>query len=383
MAIFLLSLSSANTPEPLLFQGDHAQPGRRRATVIGLLVALFVHLLLYLCLPEKFYPVPIAVSPADEIELELEMAAVEEPSPESLRFVEANPEVPENTPDRSDQYSYRSTQAADQSPEASILEAPKVDGEEPSQKIIDGELESAVVLPRVVVAGGASNAAVEAAAQAPGAPPALPEVPSAPRLPTAEFIEQTELPEDPAGTSPLNRDTENAALEALPEDGPIALYQNTEAADTVEPGSGVDTAGIEETRIIPRVRPRLAPELLTGPIMQSLGSASRRGALSIDATFSEFGEYEQQFYAALQLGWYQEIEFHQPMDTASSVAVRFTMQADGTIHDIDVVQSNASPLATLLCESALAKRSPFRSWTKEMIAVFGTERTLTIRFNYR
>ena len=114
-----------------------------------------------------------------------------------------------------------------------------------------------------------------------------------------------------------------------------------------------------------------------------MGSASRRGTLGIDATFSEFGEYQQQFFAALQLGWYQEIEFFQPIDTAARVVVRFRMQADGSIHDIETLHTSAGEVATFICESAISKRSPFRPWTKEMVEVFGQERTLTVSFNYR
>ena len=363
--------------ESRLFENSSGEPGRVLAAVVAFLVALLVHLLLYLLAPERFYPEHLTMPLPEEIELELEIPAVEQPEPEQLRFVDANPDAPENQPDRKDQYSYRSTQAADQSPETSILEAPKVDGEEPSQKIIDGMLEQPVALPVVVAAAPGNNAP----AKGTGAEQAG--LPAAPRLPTAEFIRQSELPENDTGSSPLGEDAESASIENLPEDAPVALHRNPAIAGTPDTTGRMDPLTAPEAKPMPQARPRLAPELLTGPVMQSHGSASRRGALSIDATFSEFGEYEQQFYAALQLGWYQEIEFHQPIDTASTVAVRFTMEADGSINGISVLQSNASELATYLCESALAKRSPFRAWTKEMIAVFGTERTLTVRFNYR
>ena len=134
---------------------------------------------------------------------------------------------------------------------------------------------------------------------------------------------------------------------------------------------------------MPRARPTLSPDLIHGPVMRSEGSASRRGTLAIDATFSEFGEYEQQFYAALQAGWYQEIEFFQPIDTSTRVVVSFRITADGLIHDVELLHSTASEIATLICQTALTKRSPFRPWTKEMVKVFGQERTLEVVFHYR
>ena len=109
----------------------------------------------------------------------------------------------------------------------------------------------------------------------------------------------------------------------------------------------------------------------------------RRGALAIDATFSEFGEYQQQFYAALQSGWYQEIDFFEPIDTSTRVVVSFRITADGVIDCVEVLHTTASEIATLICQTALTKRSPFRPWTKEMVIVFGQERTLEVVFHYR
>jgi hypothetical protein len=103
----------------------------------------------------------------------------------------------------------------------------------------------------------------------------------------------------------------------------------------------------------------------------------------MDASFSEFGEYEQQFYSALQAGWYQEIDFFQPIDTATRVVIQFVLQADGVIRDIEVLSSNASRIASLLCQNALSKRSPFRTWTREMVDTFGEERQMRVVFHYR
>ncbi|MGC6505576.1 MAG: hypothetical protein ACON39_03255 [Coraliomargaritaceae bacterium] len=363
--------------EPLNYH--RGEPHRIRVTLIALSVALFVHLFLYWFVPARYFFRPMAVPGPEEIELELEMVTVDSVKPEDMRFVEVNPEAPENQPDRKDQYSSRSTQAADPSRNDSLLDAPKVEGTEPSQKIIDGKLEQPalpVVVAPVLPAPGVSASVEDSAAEAVAAR-------IVPTLPLPDFLESTDRTEDPSGRSLERKEMEANTLEDLPEETPIALTQGVAGADNRLPVPERVPVDLADRKLVPQARPRLAPELVTGPIMQSMGSSTRRGALSIDATFSEFGEYEQQFYAALQLGWYQEIEFHQPIDTASTVAIRFTMQSDGTIGEITVLQSNASLLATTLCESALAKRSPFRAWTKEMIAVFGLERTLTVRFNYR
>ena len=45
--------------------------------------------------------------------------------------------------------------------------------------------------------------------------------------------------------------------------------------------------------------------------------------------------------------------------------------------------SSAGLIATTICESAIAKRSPFRPWTQDMIQVFGDQKELRVRFYYR
>ena len=64
-----------------------------------------------------------------------------------MRYVEANPEAPKNEPDRSEQYSFRAQQAADESPLSDSSNLPKVDGEEESMKIVQGELQQAEPVP--------------------------------------------------------------------------------------------------------------------------------------------------------------------------------------------------------------------------------------------
>lgn len=353
--------------------------GSRFAGLIALSVTLLLHIFCILFLPPTCFTIPALPQPEDNLELEIEITPAEAPDRESLRFVEANPEAPENRPDRSDQYSFRSTQAADFNQEDSRFDVPRVEGQEQSQKIIEGAVNLPVLLPPSVpeqVAAAKNDEGVD------GSPDAVLSIPVLPEVLPAEFIRNSEMIKDKDGSSPERNDSQKRTREESP-DQPISLYQRrtTDQDSTLSerPNDGM----AEGSNPSPRIRPRLAPELLSGPIMQSQGSASRRGILSIDATFTQFGEYEQQFYAALQLGWYQEIEFHQPMDAASTVVLRFTMKSDGSIHDIEVLQTNAGEVATFICRSALAKRSPFRPWAKEMIEVFGPERKLTVRFNYR
>ena len=200
-------------------------------------------------------------------------------------------------------------------------------------------------------------------------------------LPAPNFIQQKPVAEEgPGSRLELTADAPEVFEQPVP-DAPINVYRPPELVQPeVQTGDGA--GGAVEARPTPRARPRLAPELITGPLMKSQGSANRRGAIAIDATFSEFGEYEQQFYAAVQIGWYQEIEFFQPIDTSTRVYVRFRMKADGSVDIVEAVKSTAGEIARVICVTAISKRSPFRPWTEEMVQVFGEERWMNVVFNY-
>ena len=372
-----MTQASADSLPQTLWSDDRAYPVWR--SLFALLVTLLVHVIVFWLLPDQLMGISEPKEAGNKA-TEYEISLVE---PEEQRYVEANPEAPVNEPDQTDRYSFRSQQAADDSPLSDAENKPQVDGEsEQASKILQGMLEQSppvepgVYAPDARPGEGEGDAGGEAGNPSKEATPQLPQP-----LPPPNFIEQEAITEEgsgsrlePAGESP-------EVVEAPDPDAPIDVYRpprERQVESTAADGGG----GSPERSAKPRPRPRLAPELTTGTLMRSESSARRRGALAIDATFSEFGEYEQQFYAAVQTGWYQEIEFFQPIDTATQVHVQFTLHADGRVSDVEAVQSNASEIATFICETAISKRSPFRPWTREMVRVFGQERTLTVRFNY-
>lgn len=350
--------------------------GSRQRVLWALLVATLLHLATLVLLPERLLPAHRVSESREAVIYDLTLI-----DPATLRFVEANPEAPENEPDRKDQYSFRAQQAADENPLSTADNAPRVEGETDSQKILEGQLEQAPPVPPGVYSpqalpgegNGPDGGTPGETAQATPLP--------VPPMPPPDFIRQKPVSE--AGPGSRVEQTALAPKEvAQPTpDAPIPVYRpSTESEPSVE---GDGSGGAVEARPAPRPRPRLAPELLSGPLMQSNSSANRRGALAIDATFSEFGEYEQQFYAVVQTAWYQEIEFFRPIDTGTRVHVRFRMRADGSVDQLETVDTTASKIASLICETAITKRSPFRPWSKEMVEVFGRERWINIVFHYR
>ena len=340
-------------------------------------VTLLVHVLILLALPERILSTHRQAAHDEAVIYEIDLV-----EPQAMQYVEANPDAPENEPDRTDQYSFRAQQAADDSPLTDANNLPKVDGEEESLKIIQGQLEQAPPVPPGVYSPTARPGEGEGAEGGKQGSDAQPQVAPVQPLPAPDFIRQDPVIAEGPGSSLDLIGKAQEVFEQPDPDAPINVYRPpTQVQPQVQPGDGA--GGAPDARPLPRARPRLAPELITGPLLKSQSSARRRGDLAIDATFSEFGEYEQQFYAAIQSGWYQEIKFFQPIDTATRVIVRFRMRADGTVDQVKAVQSTASEVATLICVSAITKRSPFRAWTQEMVKVFGEERWLKVAFNYR
>jgi len=319
-----------------------------------------------------------------EDEIELTLLPRVEPTAEELKFVEVNPDVPENEPDRQDQYSFRNQQAASESSSDVPLEAPNVDGDTDSQKITQGSLTQAPPLLPGTYSPQAKQGEKEGAGGGKAGTQAQVPIAPAQPLPKPAFIDQEPETEEGPGSRLDDSGEVLEFAEAIDPNAPINVYQppqQTQPIPQAQPGDG--SGGTPDARPMPRERPRLDPNLIRGPLMQSRGTTRLRGTLAIDATFSEFGEYQQQFYAALQTGWYQEIEFYQPIDTAASVHVQLTIQSDGAVKDVEVLRSTASEIATIICENAIVKRSPYRPWTREMVKVFGNERTLRVAFHYR
>ena len=335
---------------------------------IAVILSFLLHLAGLYILPERLFKFEQPANSAQRAPLELTLPSPQLHSPPQ-QYAEVNPDVVENKPDRADAYSFKDQQAAGESGIDPDSKMPQTSGELAGQKLLQNERPiqepaQQSELPNLTQLASQEETFAAKAAEVLPSSAVLP--------PKPDFLKDPNTQQSSGVTSndPTNDAPNTESLAPAPKI--IELYApDAHSRPTGDQGSekqAVDSIN----RPQPSVRPRLAPELLTGPQMQSEGGRVRRGTLAMDASFSEFGEYEQQFYSALQAGWYQEIDFFQPIDTATRVVIQFVLQADGVIRDIEVLSSNASRLASLLCQNALSKRSPFRLWTREMVDTLGS-----------
>ncbi len=352
----------------------------KRRTISALIITLFLHILAFLVLSENIFFKHFSnhTETPPLVEYEIHLVDVNEP-----QFFEANPDAPKNKPDQSNNYSYREQQAADKSPQQDAMDKPKVDGKEDSRKILDGKLHSYqnVVTGLYTLEEEFDNNQDRDTVESEYASQRFTSS-SLNAADDPEFIDLDVITENNSGSRSSANYDHNGIIKKFNSDAPLSVYR---IDDVINDSKSLDNIGDRRnsSKIKPRLRPRLAAELITGPLMSSNRSANRYGSVAIDATFSEFGEYERQFYAAIQTGWYQEIDYFQPIDTATRVQVSFTIHLDGSITDLYTAHSTASDIATFICEEAISKRSPFRAWTKEMVKVFGIKRNLNIVFYYR
>ena len=294
-------------------------------------------------------------------------------------YAEVNPEAVENKPDKSQVYSFQDQQAADISIREDNSPVPLINGSvADASKIVSAEVvsEEAQLSPGIYKIAPNENTTMESDSGQTDL--TLTYAEAAKMSHTNPF----ELEENKAGVDVMTFKNEEILIpETIGQSKIIPITKDALIATPQSVSEGAEA--LEKTRRIPMVRPKLPSEITKGPTMQSQASANKFGVIALDATFSEFGEYEQQFYSALQVGWYNEVAFYKPLDSGTEVSISFILKSDGSIHSVTVLSSTAGLIATTLCESAITKRSPFRPWNQEMIQVFGEQKELRVRFYYR
>lgn len=330
----------------------------------ALILSVLIHLMCVYILPNDFLK-RTQTSSVKELEpVLLELVPAE---PEEMRFVEVNPEVADNVPDQTKNYSFMNQQSANA--EAALLEktdAPFVAGEEvKSQKIVEGTI--GVMQEASKVSSAAQKPTQESVSN-----PAMVIVKelNTPTVAKSKSIDSEKL-------------NDGKGIQARELEDVTGDQSNELQVFAFEASQANEQILNKELQVTAQPRPRLNPKLLSGPLMKSNASAARRGTIAIDASFSEFGEYKQQFFAALLSGWFKEIEFYQPIDVSAHVLIRLTLHADGSVSNVEVLHSSASEIATLICKSAISKRSPFRPWSDEMLSVYGEAHNLDVKFIYR
>lgn len=362
--------------------GWEANRGERRAVTIGLVVTAGVHGVLFLILP--WLP-PMAKPGGGEgvgavtrsgqnFEVRMMPDGTEEEAALSMpRFVEVNPDAPDNVPDRTDNVGAQNQQVAQEEP------TPGGDSDTP---VVSGETEPEGT---AIVSGTLD-------------PVALPPVLAVPARPVPA--------EEVAAADEAAREAARLGLEALPgfEDMTGDSETGVGSAGGQTPGTARETVegaadGSPEGWVVrgrrggidrnnPQPRPRLGTEQLaparSAPLRENDFGTQNVGAVAFDARWSDYGEYLQRLIESVQGQWERIIRNSAVYpDAGARVTVRFILNAKGEVEELVEVSGTGGRVASYACVSAITERAPYGPWTEDMVAVFGESQELTFRFFYQ
>lgn len=344
-------------------------------TLLALIVTGIIHWLAYTIIPWEIEKTSFKQTKALSITYQQATEKAKQ------RFIETNPDLPSNEPDTADAFAARNQQAS-QTKEASssFKENPFIDGStDNSHKVTSGDLNT----------------------QQP---------PASASTPNTQNLSQPANQSQPV-TSSATIESEPFKDEPLQEEGITSIFypnQNKKQKSqqtTIEKIIPIDPlsptvdnpvpnkipslsppsqqpASVQPTQ--PRPRPRVAPDVLYGEILKSKGNAIPAQGNALNAKFNAFGDYLQQMYEIIGLQWYALNRNTNTIrdEIASSVIIEFSIDQQGQVTRLEVKQSTAGTIATLICQDAIRSRAPFGQWTKEMIATLDEEEIIIFQFNY-
>ena len=276
------------------------------------------------------------------------------------QFVEANPNVPENPPDKSKQFSFRDQQAAQpEITKASLLQsAPVISGNEKSQKIIQGKKEKNV--------DQVAN-----------------------MIPTQAIKEKSD--KRPSETiknlisSKINIKKNSASEGSFTKENTNDGKNNKSSTITSSLRTPESLHSKQQT--LQRPRPKLLPNLTHGPLMKSEMSAPRVGRIAIECRMHSYGVYVQEMLQSVEEQWNQlargSIQYLQRDLLPGRITLRFELLSNGQISNLIRIDSEGESLPAELCRQAIASRVPFGQWNQDMINDFGDSDTVTISFLYQ
>ena len=372
-----MSHSLATPPPPTSVRGFCARvwddPDSRSTTVglAGVLVFTLLLLLGWIIDPQLMRLDPLAIRPHAAprefaIELAPETFAKAPPKPNPFKFVETNPDAPENTPDRTENFSDRNQQVAQEKPTPDgKSDRPALDGTKDfqSSQIVSGQLSKPIE----------HIEAVEPQQITPPEPVVT--TPKAEQNPLTGFEKKegeskesfgSNIAKIPNITFPARERVEGAK--------DVPLIENATATRPM----------IDPKR--PQPRPQVVRQQQVRPaiLAENKFGTQNIGPVAFDAKWSSYGSYLQRLIEAVQFQWERllvEGKTYPPGGT--TVSVKFILDSEGRIKRIVDVDNHSSDQGRNACISAITDRAPYGPWTDDMRAVLGEQQELTFTFYYQ
>lgn len=349
-----------------------------RSILIGVVGTILFHVLLVVVSPRLAFDefsgihTGIQMNPASRghtFDFELADAVrPEEAERDPFRFVETNPDAPENEPDRTVNFSNRNQQSAQ-------LEAPQE--LDPLRRPSIANAQDEIKNDASIVTGDMAEPQAGAAAR----PERAETTADADR--EEQRLRMLQTPD--AGHEKLTGDDPDGISSSISNSKAPSTHADQAvdgSAEARDPDGGL-VAVTSAQRAQPKARPRLTAPRSTILTNRAAGVANI-GLTGIDARWSEYGDYLQRLIETVQAAWYNILDESRIMaPRGSSVAVTFKINTRGETDIVKVEDEGAGRQAVFSCQNAIQARQPYGAWSEAMIAVLGEEQTLTFTFYHR
>lgn len=349
---------------------------------IGVIGTILIHALLLLIAPKLesqfgggalVLPVGEGEPPTYDVELASDDFVIPKSPPPPMNFVEANPDAPENTPDKTQNFSSQSQQVAQEKPDPDgKSESPSTEGEK--------DIDSTSIV---------SGTRGETLPPTPPAPPPMPEVNQQTQEAQQEAARRAQ--DLLAGDDKIEGDNPDGVGSNLSKEAPVAPIGPEKIEGTKDGAEGNAASGayfkIDPTRPQPRqtlTRSQIRPAILS----ERVDGTSNIGVIAHSALKTAYGEYLARIIETVDTQWEKNIlsklqaGVSYPL-AGSRVPVTFKLHKDGSITITKLNEPTAGDLWNRVAVDAIAAPAPYGAWTDDMIAILGESTDITFTFFYQ
>lgn len=343
-----------------------------RSVLVGILGVLLVHLLLWLFAPLILRPehgssVIRPHSSSRQFNIEIAPNAFPKPLPKPpppKRFVETNPDAPENIPDKTNNFAAQNQQVAQEKPsKEEHNDRPAMEGRKDIQstQIVDGRLTKPIEQFQT----------------------AQPEVDQKQVTQSPPRLEQNPL----TGFEKITGNDANGFATGVgkPAENQKDIPNKIEGMKNVPLIQGATSTVPEIDPKHPRARPMLVKSPQTRPAIFSQNDFGTRnvGVIGVSAQFSQYGLYLQRMLNAIQAQWEIILRDSRVYPTQGThVLVKFKINKEGKITNIIDVDGDAGKQPEDACASSITSRAPYGEWTPDMVQLLGDTQEMSIMFYY-
>ncbi len=347
-----------------------------RSNIVGVVGVIIFYLLLWLVAPHLLRVTPSVGSvvrphaSAKQFNIEIAPDTFEKPKPkpQPFKFVETNPDAPENTPDKTTNFAAQNQQVAQEKPTPDgKSDRPALEGqtEIKTTQIVTGQLQQPIEHIEAVPPPTETREAEKTITP-----------PKQEQNPLAGF-EKKEGENKDGFASNISKATENN--KPIPD-----RIEGAKNAPAIQDAVAVEQPAIDPAH--PRPRPQVVKQQKTRPAIftENKFGTSNIGPTSVDARWSNYGAYLQRLIDTVQVQWENILisgKIYPP--GGSTVTVTFILDSEGKIARIVNVENKSSEQAAHACASAITDRAPYGPWTDDMIAMLGKQQEMTFTFYYQ